>query len=170
MPGRKHSEEEKEKAIALLAIYDSLSEVSRMTGIKISTLQTWRNQHEKDEDFINLRKKKKEEFVQEAWKTIEAAQTLLARRIGRALTNEDAIDELVAEITQQDENALPLSQEERKAIYRKYSAIKVEDISKLTTVIGTLYDKQALANDEPTGRVDVRLEDYINKVEGDSDY
>ena len=166
MPGRKHSEEEKEKALALLATYDSLSEVSRITGIKISTLQTWRNKHEKDTDFINLRKKKKAEFVQEAWKTIEAAQTLLARRIGRALNNEDAIDELVEEILRQDD----LSQEERKAIYRKYSAIKVEDISKLTTVIGTLYDKQALANDEPTGRVDVRLEDYINKVEGDSEY
>ena len=62
MRGKKHSEATKEKALALLATNNSLAETSRQMHISISTLQTWKNQHEKDADFVELRKKKKEEF------------------------------------------------------------------------------------------------------------
>ena len=52
------------------------------------------------------------------------------------------------------------------------AAIKVEDVGKLATMLGTLYDKQALANNEATSKVDgvIRIEDIIKKAEGKSDF
>jgi len=168
MRGQKHNEGLKEKALALLATNNSLTEVSKQLHVSVSTLQTWRNKHQDDAEFVNLRKKKKEEFVNNAWVVIENAQELLKRRLERALNSEDEIDQIVEEINQLEDKEL--TQEQRKALYRRISAIKVEDVGKIATVLGTLYDKQALVNNEPTGRVEVQLEDLLRKVEGKSEY
>ncbi len=168
MRGQKHDDGLKEKALALLATNNSLTEVSKQLHVSISTLQTWKNKHKDDEEFVNLRKKKKAEFVDNAWSIINSAQSLLKRRLERALNSEDEIDQLVDEITQLEDKEL--TQEQRKALYRRISLIKVEDVGKIATVLGTLYDKQALANDEPTERFEVKLEDLLKKVEGNSEY
>lgn len=168
MRGQKHDDGLKEKALALLATNNSLSEVSRQLHVSVSTLQTWRNKHQDDAEFVNLRRKKKEEFVNSAWSIIEDAQELLKRRFERALDNEYQIDKLVEEINKLED--AELTQEQRKALYRRISAIKVEDVGKIATVLGTLYDKQALVSNEPTGRVEVQLEDLLRKVESKSEY
>ena len=66
-----------------------------------------------DESLIELRKKKKAEFVDDAWGLIGKIRTLLERRLDRALDSEDVLDELVEEITQLDHKQLTDSQ--RKA-------------------------------------------------------
>lgn len=105
-----------------------------------------------DESLIELRKKKKEEFVEDAWGLIGKIRSLLERRLDRALDSEDILDELVEEITKLDHKQLTDSQ--RKALYCKMSAIKIESVKELAVVLGTLYDKQALANKEATAIVE----------------
>ena len=173
MRGKKHSEATKEKALALLATNNSLAETSRQMHISISTLQTWKNQHEKDADFVELRKKKKEEFVNNAWKLIEDSVKVAQERVTRELSVEESIDK-IAEILKKNANEIDketgVGWFELLDLIEKLRACKNFKLSELSTLIGTMYDKQALANDESTVRVDVKLEDLLKKVEGKSDY
>lgn len=177
--GKKFNDDIKEKALALLATNNNAKFVADKLGLKYTTVKTWEKKFleqsntgnvPQDKDLVALRKKKKAEFVDNAWEIIEKTQSLLMKRIERALDSEDKIDQLLEEILLLDNK--DLSQEQRKALYRKISTIKVEDVGKIATVLGTIYDKQALASNEPTSRVEgnIRLEDLIKKVEGDSDY
>lgn len=177
--GKKFNDDIKEKALALLATNNNAKFVADKLGLKYTTVKTWEKKFleqantgdvPQDKNLVALRKKKKAEFVDNAWEIIEKTQSLLMKRIERALDSEDKIDQLLEEILLLDNK--DLSQEQRKALYRKISTIKVEDVGKIATVLGTIYDKQALASNEPTSRVEgnIRLEDLIKKVEGDSDY
>ena len=195
--GQKYNDDIKEKAFALLAVNNNVQEVAKQLDLPYNTVKTWEkkflkeaeeqqkvkaeaenNQEAEDnqdtnlrtENLVELRNKKKKEFVDSSWNIISKAQTLLERRITRALEKEDELDSLVSEIEQLDYK--DLSQEQRKALHRKMAAIKVEDVGKLATMLGTLYDKQALANNEATSKVDgvIRIEDIIKKAEGKSDF
>ncbi|MEG1662546.1 MAG: hypothetical protein RR338_01020 [Clostridia bacterium] len=153
MQGSKYGDEIKEKAYALLMAGNNVSFVSKQLGLPYNTVKDWKHGLEtKDDKFTELRDKKKEEFVEGSWKIINLAKTLLERRLARAMTSEDDLDELVAEITELDYKELTDSQ--RKGLYAKVAAIKVEDVGKIATVLGTLYDKQALANKEATAIVE----------------
>lgn len=164
MRGKKYNDDIKEKAIALLATNNNISEIARKLDIKENTLRTWKKQLEEgtskeSKDFVELRDKKKTEFIDKAWRIIGHAQELLERRIERALLSENMLDDLLLELLQTEN----LTSDDRKALYKKMSAIKIEDIGKLTTALGTLYDKQALASGDATSReeqVVKKFEDY----------
>ena len=177
--GKKFNDDIKEKALALLATNNNAKFVADKLGLKYTTVKTWEKKFleqattgdvPQDKNLVALRNKKKAEFVDNAWEIIEKTQNLLMKRIERALYSEDKIDQLLEEILLLDNK--DLSQEQRKALYRKISTIKVEDVGKIATVLGTIYDKQALASNEPTSRVEgnLRLEDLIKKVEDKSEY
>ncbi len=173
MRGQKHSEALREKALALLATNNSLSEVSRLLHISVSTLQTWKNKHENDKDFVNLRNKKKEEFVNSAWKLIEDSVKVAQERVSRELAVEESVDK-IAEIIKKNANDIDketgVGWFELLDLIEKLKTCKNFKLSELSTLIGTMYDKQALANNESTVRVDVKLEDLLKRVEGKSDY
>lgn len=131
MRGKKYDTETKERALAALAVSNNIDELSREMGIPSNTLRQWKKDAEKSEDFIELRKEKRAEFVERAWETIGNALKLADRRIKNALESGEE---------------LPLRE--------------------LSTYIGTMYDKAALASGEETERAEVRitmsgeLEDY----------
>lgn len=131
MRGKKYDTETKERALAALAVSNNIDELSREMGIPSNTLRQWKKDAEKSEDFIELRKEKRAEFVEKAWETIGNALKLADRRIKNALESGEE---------------LPLRE--------------------LSTYIGTMYDKAALASGEETERAEVRitmsgeLEDY----------
>jgi len=158
--GKKYLPEIKEKAIAMLAVCDNINEIARQLGLPASTVRTWQQQLKNGdtpeaEDFAKLRAKKKQEFVEAAWKNIELATKVLTKRLSRALDEEEKVDSLLIDEVEE------LNKEERKTLLRKVAALKVEDISKLSITLGTLYDKQALANEEPTSEIRIKgFEDY----------
>ena len=131
MRGKKYDTETKERALAALAVSNNIDELSREMGIPSNTLRQWKKDAEKSEDFIELRKEKRAEFVEKAWETIGNALKLADRRIKNALESGEE---------------LPLRE--------------------ISTYIGTMYDKAALASGEETERAEVRitmsgeLEDY----------
>lgn len=111
-------------------------------------------------NLVELRQKKKEQFVDDAWRMIGKAQSLLERRLTRALEQEDALDALMAKfekIGDQGEGG-SLSDKELRAMYARFSALKLEDTRALSSVLGTLFDKQALASKEPTTIVEGAVE------------
>ncbi len=162
--GSKYNDDIKEKAYALLIAGNNVSFVSKKLKLPYNTVGDWKKKLEKkDDNFVELRNKNKERFVEDAWKIIDLSKSLLERRLARAIESEDSIDELLDEITKLDNKQLTDSQ--RKALYSKIAVIKVDDISKIATVLGTVYDKQALANKEATaiveGKVTIKkFEDY----------
>ena len=80
-------------------------------------------------DLAKLRKKKKEEFVESAWGLISKCETLIERRLNRAIGSEDVIDELLDEILQLDHKEL--TEPQRKALYSRIAAIKIENVRNL---------------------------------------
>lgn len=175
--GKKYNDDVKERAFALLACNNSVAYVAKELDLPYSTVKTWEKnflaqsealaQQEKGQDdgslsdevaksndeldLAKLRKKKKEEFVASAWGLISKCETLIERRLTRALESEKAIDELCEML------AGEVTPEKKKAIYAKFSTIKIENVKDLAVILGTLYDKQALANKEPTSIVDGEL-------------
>ena len=99
-----------------------------------------------------LRKRRKAEFVDRAWKMLERSQILLERRINRAYEQEDKIDAIIRLIGERG-GADKLTQTDRNELYKVLGEIKLESTRSLSTLLGTLYDKQALAAKEPTVNV-----------------
>ena len=181
----KYNDDIKEKAYALLTTNNNIREVARQLKIPLSTLIGWKKkfiQEDKEYNdtqgtnvnesntnkFVQLRNEKKQEFITQAWGIVDKATKILEQRLDRALYSEQELDELVKQMRASNE----LSSEQVKELYRKMALIKIEDAGKLATIIGTMYDKQALANNEPTSKVDgsFRIEDMIKKVTGESDF
>ena len=162
--GKRIDDETREQAFALLATNHGAAYVADKLKIPYSTVKTWEKkwleEAKKNADkggkkgkksLEELRSEKKESFVFSAWRSIEKATNLLEHRIDRALFNEMALDKLL-EIAL-DADISKLSQTEKNAICSRLASLKLESTRELATVIGTLYDKQALANKEPTVNV-----------------
>ena len=100
---------------------------------------------------VELRQSKKDKFVDDAWRMLDDAKCLLERRLKRALEDEDKLDEILDAFAEmEDEKGNGLSDKALRELYRKFSALKLEDVRALSTVLGTLYDKQALAAKDAT--------------------
>ena len=138
---------DKERARALL-LTDTVASVARQLGRPWSTIKDWKREFERDDSFVKLREKRKEKFVNDAWNLIDMSRRIIERRLVRAIEGEDILDELCDEIL---EDVTP---EKKKAIRDKFTALKLENIKDVAVVLGTIYDKQALANKEPTSIVD----------------
>ena len=169
MRGQKYNNDIKEKAFALLEVNNSVSYVANELGLPRSTVKSWKEEYDKKAEeggeptIAELRQKKKEQFVKDAWAMIEKTNTILKRRLDRAIESENEIDKLLDEIMQL--NHIELTNAQRKALYARISVLKIEDVRALSTVLGTLYDKQALANKEATQIVEgeiafKKFEDY----------
>lgn len=102
----------------------------------------------------------KKKFSNDSWDNIKKAQEVINRRLDRALKQEAAIDELVDIVL--NANDEELSEEQKKSLLHKLRKIRVDDVRDVVVVIGTLYDKQALANDEATNIVDGGLQVEFN--------
>ena len=150
--GKKYPEEIRERAYALIAAGNSYSFVAKTLGVPESTVRGWRNKPSNpdfEENFAELRAKMKEKMVRSAWRSIELSQSLLERRLRRAVDQENMIDELMLLV---DESAQKegMTQEIRRGLLSKIALLRCDDLGKIVTVLGTLYDKQALACKEET--------------------
>lgn len=146
--GKKYPQEIKEKALALLAVNTNVSAVARELGLPRSTIVTWQQEAQNDEDFGKLREQKKEEFINGAWDIVMRAQRLIAKRLDRAEKDDERLDMLLDEVEDMSDD--DISDAQRRAIVKRISDLKLDDIGKLGTVMGTMFDKHALALNQPT--------------------
>lgn len=150
---RKYTDEQREEAIALYALYGSFSRVGKEMGIPAPTVQTWvRKQDKADGSVIALRNKNKERFATKAWDTILKAHELLDKQLSTALEHQDAVDAAMDAILKAGDEVPPSL---LKALITELQRLKRPDYRELTTAIGTLYDKQALAMGDSTNNTAV---------------
>jgi|LSQX01.2.fsa_nt_gb DNA-binding transcriptional MerR regulator len=180
MAYRRYTDKDRITALELLALGHSLSDVSRQLNIPVTTIHNWdKNKTEgakeikkelNSEELERIRKEKKEEFVAKANDIIKKGLSLLDKRITRALEEEESIDELIVQLVKKakkGEEELNIS--DIKEIANKLKEMKVQRVSEITTAIGTLYDKQALAIGDATQNINgkLTLENLLDKVEGE---
>lgn len=156
--GSKGDSATREKAYALFATEDNLSRIARELGVPDSTVRGWKKKYDEeckaDPVKAEARDEKKREFVHNCWGIINDALIVAARRVKRAAEDEEGIDALIEE-AREATDVCELDPIRAGTIVKKVESLKCEDIVKLTTVIGTLYDKQALASGDNTANVGV---------------
>lgn len=156
--GKKYSDEIKELAYALFAVNGSKQETARQieekTGIRVApnTITEWINKKPPD-GYDELRAEKKRGFIESANTIIDKGMQIMDRRFTRALEQEEEIDGLIGIVSDADD----VSDKEKNDIARKLSALQLHDIKALTTAIGTLYDKRALAQGESTDNTKIEF-------------
>lgn len=156
--GVKYSEEVKEQALAMLAVSGNVARTAKALGLPEATVRSWKNHRAREDEndsFAKLREKKKKAFIRSAWNNVERANRLIYKRLNRAEKAEKELDEildLVKGATKEE-----LSEQEKQRIYRTLATLRIDDLAKLSTVLGTLYDKQALAANEATTVVDGKI-------------
>ena len=161
--GKPYDDRTRMRVIAYLSMHMSIAEIHRQTGVAESTVRNWKKQFLEDNPnaLSELCAQKRAGFAAVAISDMEKAQRLLGRHLDIAEANGDELEKLIQFVKNVDVMILP--RDEQKALIKWLQSIKLEDPAKLTTIIGTLYDKAALATGEPTmnlsGSVAARLED-----------
>ena len=96
-----------------------------------------------------MREQRKERFINSAWDNIDLSMELIHQRLIRAVQAEEKLDAIIDRLSAAD-----LPPKELRAAVKELNALKVEDLRTLVVVLGTLYDKQALASKEATAIID----------------
>ncbi len=78
------------------------------------------------------------------------------------LSSKQCIPKLTSRLMQVVVQDKDLTDESKKALLAKLRTIRVDDIREIATVLGTIYDKQALANKEATAIVEGGIQVEFN--------
>lgn len=168
--GVKTDNKTKAKIMTSYALTNSYNATAKETGVSNDTVK---NVIEANKDeFRKIQKEKKDEFVDKASEIIDKALELLKRRYNKALNNEDELEELIDIVFKANdpENDEELSHKEKLDIAKKIGRLELNNLSEITTSMGTLFDKMRLAKGEPTGNIKVSYEDSLRAVSGENDY
>ena len=177
MQGKGFGDNVKEKILAELAAGTSISDLARRYKIAKSTISGWKkalnnpgNQQKLDE-FEQLRTEKKKEFIKGAWELIDDSLAVAKTRMSRARRLEQNIDILVEAIKKNNGEITKdtgLAWFDLLDIIKELHSLKNPKLSEISTLIGTIYDKQAVASNEATSKTEhsVTIEDYVKDIQG----
>ena len=153
--GKKTPPETIYKIMASWAVTQNLKETARNLGLAVSTVKCIVDANKDKPEFEKLRNEKTKAFSEQASEIIDKGLRLLHRRLDRALESEEDLDLLIDEIY--DSPKTELTQDEKNRLIAKIKALQLQDVKSITTAIGTLYDKKALADGESTDNVSVKI-------------
>lgn len=134
---------------------NNYKETARELNLPVSTIKDIVDKNKDKPEFVKLRNEKMHEFSSQASALIQKGLTLLNKRFDRAIASEEDLDLLIDEIYATDKEEL--SQDEKNRLVNKIRALQLQDIKAITTAIGTLYDKKALADGNTTENVAVEI-------------
>lgn len=143
------------KIVASYAVTGNYKQTSRELGVSVSTVKKIVDEHIDEPEFEKLCNETKESFSESASKLIDKGLNLLNRRFDRALEHEEELDAMIDEIA--GTSTLVLTQAEKTALISKLKALQLQDVKAITTAIGTLFDKRALADGSSTENVSVSI-------------
>lgn len=146
--GKKTDNETIYKVMINYFVTNNYSETSRALNMPASTVEKIVKDNKDKEEFVKLWGEKKEEFVQIADKIIKKGTELLDKRLETALEKQEELEKLLDNVFDVDDEEV--SKKEKIEIAKKLSRIQLNNLSEITTAIGTIYDKRALAKGEPT--------------------
>ncbi len=148
---KSYTEADKERALHVYAATENLRETSRQLNIPLTTLKQWADAWKVDRanELERIRAEKKQKFIAQADAIIEKAARLIDRRLQTALEREGELDRLMDEMAKNGD----MKATERTAIINKIKALEIQRLSDISTTLGTIYDKRALAAGEATENV-----------------
>lgn len=179
--GQKLEEKQIEVMRAYLAAGTSLAETARKMGLPKSTVATWKKRFEGEkpatandldlerprtekgagaralgesqgsgQTFEELRTMNTEQFIRDAGEIVGMSQQLVKHDLAYAIEHRAKIDKAIDVLCRRGEE---LTTQELKACVKVLLELKLPDIGKLSSVMGTMYDKRALARGEPTENI-----------------
>ncbi len=164
------------KIITSYALTNSYNATAKELKISESTVRyiIKKQKKENNKEFTKIYEEKKELFQDKANRIIDKGLKLLERRFNKALDNEDELEELIDIIYQSNDpdadESDKLSHKEKREIARKISRLELNNLSEITTSLGTLYDKVRLAEGKSTGNINVSYEESLKAASGEDEY
>lgn len=155
-----HSDELKELARARVAAGESLSKVAREMGIAKSTLHSWLTQADRD-GHQEARENRKQKFIDKAWESIENALIFGNQKIKVATVAQENFNDLIQrfiELLEKAQQRKEISAMEIANVVTALASLMKIPLKDVSTYIGTLYDKIALASGDVTQRSEQRGE------------
>lgn len=154
------------KIMASYAVTNNYSETARACGLGISTVRNIVLDNQDKKEFRELCKREKECFAEKAGEIIDKGLALLNRRISTALQYEEELEMLIDEIYSMSPDEV--TAREKVALVNKIKNLQLQRMGEITTAIGTLYDKRALALGESTEntKISVTLPKELDEFAG----
>ena len=143
-------------------ITNNYKETARDLDLPYMTVKSIVDKNKDKPEFVKLRNEKMNEFSSRASEIIQKGLTLLNKRLDRAIASEEDLDILIDEIYATDKEEL--SQDEKNRLVNKIRTLQVQNMKDITTAIGTLFDKKALADGKPTERTEIIGGDKLSKL------
>jgi len=143
-------------------ITNNYKETARELDLPYMTVKSIVDKNRDKPEFVKLRNEKMNEFSSRASEIIQKGLTLLNKRLDRAIASEEDLDLLIDEIYATDKEEL--SQDEKNRLVNKIRTLQVQNMKDITTAIGTLFDKKALADGKPTERTEIIGGDKLSKL------
>lgn len=153
--GKKTDNETIYKIMISMFSTNNYNETAKILNLPATTVSKLYKEHKDDEEFVKLCAEKKSDFVERADEIINKGTELLDKRLTTALERQQELDLLLDAVYDvSDDNMNP---KEKLEIAKKLSRIQLNSLSEITTAIGTIYDKRALALGNPTENQNVSI-------------
>jgi len=155
---KQHTDETKELARARVAAGESLSKVARDMGIAKSTLHSWLTQADRD-GYQEARESRKQKFINKAWESIENALIFGNQKIKVATIAQENFNDTIErfiELLEEAQQRKEISALEISNVVTALASLMKIPLKDVSTYIGTLYDKIALASGDVTTRGEVK--------------
>ena len=159
--GKKHDKQTIYNIVANYAVTGNFHETARQLNMPQKSVEYCVKRHFNDPEFAQLRSQKKEDFASKASEIIDTGLDLLDRRLKTAFNHERELDKLIQEIYTTDNKKISL--DEKSKLIAKIRTLQIQRLGDITTAIGTLYDKRALAFGESTEHISFTLPDEVKK-------
>lgn len=162
----RYTDEHRETALALYAVNGNIPYVSEQLQIAESTVRDWiRKSNQTENPIAEIRVKKKAEFAEKCWEPITTGVELINRQMETFRDKQGELERILELIEDISEDDIPYKK--KLQIIKNVEKLARPDMRELTTAIGTLYDKQALAKGEKTVDIGITVESYLRNCEGD---
>lgn len=150
---RTYTDADREQAFAEYTVLGNWELVSRKMGIPVNTLKSWWRRHPPDMDeYAEKRREVREGFIETASKAIENGAELINRRMELALKHQQELDDLLNDIPDGELTAV-----QKQELRTKIRSLELYKLNEISTAIGTLYDKRALAQGQSTENTTIEI-------------
>ena len=105
------------------------------------------------DEYAEKRREVREGFIETASRAIENGAELINRRMETALKYQQELEGLLDEVSNDEDMTVP----QKKALISKIKALELHKLSEISTAVGTLYDKRALAQGQSTENTTIEI-------------
>ena len=153
--GKKRSIEDIYKVMVGYASNKNVNDLARSLNMPESTCRKIILSNKNKPEFKKLCEEKEEEFADKATRIINLGTELLERRLKTAIDKQDELEALIDYVYSCDDSEF--SRKDKRDIVNQIRKIQLNGLSEITTAVGTMYDKRALAKGEATENQSIKI-------------